>query len=187
MSEVHNPSRASTFTLLPVAALNFGHQISGHPAAVSYLDALCHGPLADVEGIQAARLAAATAADRLVDAAARPASNDLCSARTCAMALTWCFLCPLRCSSVLVNQAEDDVSALDPGGQINCVAGPVQRRSLFSRLARPVLVIVPRILGLGSAGGAVRRRLGGGPGIRAVVFLHTAPRMSSLWVSGPAL
>ena len=71
----------------------------------------------------------------------------LCRARTCAMALSWCFLCPLRCSSVLADQAVDDVSALDPGGHIDRLAGLVQRRSLLPRLVRPVLVVVPRVLG----------------------------------------
>jgi hypothetical protein len=43
----------------------------------------------------------------------------------------------------------DDLSALDPGGHchIDRFAGLVQRRSLFPRLVRPVLVIVPRVLG----------------------------------------
>jgi hypothetical protein len=30
------------------------------------------------------------------------------------MALSWCFLRPLGCSSVLVNQAMEDLPALDP-------------------------------------------------------------------------
>jgi hypothetical protein len=63
------------------------------------------------------------------------------------MALSWCFLCSLRCSPVLVDQAVDDLSALDPGRHIDRFAGLVQRRSLFPRLVRPVLVIVPRVLG----------------------------------------
>ena len=71
----------------------------------------------------------------------------LCRARTCAIALSWCFLCPLGCPSVLADQALDDVSALDPSGHIDRVAGLVQRRSLFPRLVRPMLVIVPRVLG----------------------------------------
>ncbi len=62
------------------------------------------------------------------------------------MALSWCFLCPLRCSSVLVSQAVDDVSARDPGGHIDRFAGLMQRRSLFPRLVWPMLVIVPRVL-----------------------------------------
>ena len=73
--------------------------------------------------------------------------NVLYRARTCAIALGWCFLCPLRCPSVLVNQAVDDVSVLDPGGHIDRFAGLAQRRSLFPRLVRPMLVIVPRVLG----------------------------------------
>jgi hypothetical protein len=41
----------------------------------------------------------------------------------------------------------DDLSARDPGGHIDRLAGLVQRRSLFPRLVRPVLVVVPRVLG----------------------------------------
>jgi hypothetical protein len=35
----------------------------------------------------------------------------------------------------------------DPGGHIDRLAGLVQPRSLFPRLVRPVLVVVPRVLG----------------------------------------
>jgi hypothetical protein len=76
-----------------------------------------------------------------------PWLRRLCRARTCAIALSWCFLCPLHCSPILVYQAADDLSALDPGGHIDRFAGLMQRRSLFPRLVRPVLVIVPRVLG----------------------------------------
>ena len=41
------------------------------------------------------------------------------------------FLSSLGCSSVLVDQAVDDVSALDPGSNVGRLAGLVQRRSLF--------------------------------------------------------
>ena len=61
--------------------------------------------------------------------------------------LSWYFLCPLGCSSVLVNQAIDDLPALDPGGHIDRFAGLVQRRSLLPRLVRPMLVAVPRVFG----------------------------------------
>jgi hypothetical protein len=44
-------------------------------------------------------------------------------------------------------QALDDAGALDAGGHIGRLAGFVQRRSLFPRLVRPVLVVVPRVLG----------------------------------------
>ena len=53
---------------------------------------------------------------------------ELCRAITRIMALSWCFLCPLGCSSVLVNQPMDDLPALDPGGHIDRLAGFVQRR-----------------------------------------------------------
>jgi hypothetical protein len=36
---------------------------------------------------------------------------------------------------------------LDPGGDIDRLAGLVQRRSLFPRLVRPVLVVMPRVHG----------------------------------------
>jgi pimeloyl-ACP methyl ester carboxylesterase len=54
-----------------------------------------------------------------------------CRAITRIMALSWCFLCQLGCSSVLVNQAIEDLPALDPGGYIDRLAGFVQRRSLL--------------------------------------------------------
>jgi hypothetical protein len=41
----------------------------------------------------------------------------------------------------------DDVGALDRSGHIGRLAGLVQRRSLFPRLVRPMLVVVPRVLG----------------------------------------
>ena len=72
---------------------------------------------------------------------------SLCRAITRIMALSWYFLCPLGCSSVLVNQAIDDLPALDPGGHIDRFAGLVQRRSLLPRLVRPMLVAVPRVFG----------------------------------------
>jgi hypothetical protein len=41
----------------------------------------------------------------------------------------------------------DDLPALDPGSHIDRLTGLVQRRSLFPRLVRPMLVVVPRVLG----------------------------------------
>ena len=41
----------------------------------------------------------------------------------------------------------DDLLALDPGSHIDRLTGLVQRRSLFSRLVGPMLVVVPRVLG----------------------------------------
>jgi hypothetical protein len=41
----------------------------------------------------------------------------------------------------------DDGGARDPGSHIDRLAGLVQRRSLFARLVRPMLVVMPRILG----------------------------------------
>ena len=57
------------------------------------------------------------------------------------------FLCSSGCSPVLADQALDDAGALDAGGHIGRLAGFVQRRSLFPRLVRPMLVVVPRVLG----------------------------------------
>jgi len=41
----------------------------------------------------------------------------------------------------------DDLFALDRGGDIGRLAGLVRRRSLLPRLARPMLVVVPRVFG----------------------------------------
>jgi hypothetical protein len=63
------------------------------------------------------------------------------------MALSWCFLHPLGHSVVLVDHAVDDLSALDPGSHVGHLAGLVERRSLFTRLVRPMTVVIPRVLG----------------------------------------
>ena len=39
------------------------------------------------------------------------------------------------------------MGALDPGGHIGRLPGLVQWRSLFPRLVRPMLVVMPRVLG----------------------------------------
>ena len=49
--------------------------------------------------------------------------------------------------AVLADQAVDDLPALDPGVHIDRLARFMQRRSLFPRLMRPMLVVVPRVLG----------------------------------------
>jgi hypothetical protein len=41
----------------------------------------------------------------------------------------------------------DGLPALDPGGDIDRLAGLVQRRSLFPRLVGPTFVVVLRVLG----------------------------------------
>jgi hypothetical protein len=41
----------------------------------------------------------------------------------------------------------DGLPALDPGGDIDRLAGLVQRRSLFPRLVGPMFVVVLRVLG----------------------------------------
>ena len=61
-------------------------------------------------------------------------------------ALSWCFLCSLSCSSVLVDQAMDDLPARDAGGHIDRLAGFVHWRSLFPRLVEAMMVGVLRIL-----------------------------------------
>jgi alkylation response protein AidB-like acyl-CoA dehydrogenase len=55
----------------------------------------------------------------------------LCRAKTGTRALNWYFLLPLACSAVLADQALDDLSAPDPGGQVDGLAGLMQRWSLF--------------------------------------------------------
>ena len=49
-------------------------------------------------------------------------------------------------SPVLADQALDGLSPLDAGGHIDRTAGLVERRSLFPRLVRPVMVVV--VLGI---------------------------------------
>ena len=75
------------------------------------------------------------------------ASSEVCRAITRTRVLSWCFLCSLGCSPVLADQALGDVGALDAGGKVGGLAGFVQRGPLFPRLVRPVLVLVPRVLG----------------------------------------
>lgn len=61
--------------LLAGSGLEFDHQVSGYPAAIFHLDALCPGPLADLGGVQAVRRPAAAAAGWLAGAAAHPAAS----------------------------------------------------------------------------------------------------------------
>jgi hypothetical protein len=75
------------------------------------------------------------------------ATGTLCRAITRTLVLSWCFPCSSGCSPVLADQALDDVGVLDAGGHIGRLAGFGQRRSLFPRLVRPVLVVVSRVLG----------------------------------------
>jgi hypothetical protein len=82
------------------------------------------------------------------------------------------------CPAVLADQALDDVGALDRSGYIDRLAGLVQRRSLFPRLVRPMLVVAAARTRSGPAEGAVRCGSAGGPGTRAVAFPHIAPRRS---------
>jgi hypothetical protein len=56
------------------------------------------------------------------------------------------FLGSLACSSVFADQAAYGLPALDPGSNIDRLTGLVQRRSLVSRLMRPVVVVVLGIL-----------------------------------------
>jgi hypothetical protein len=69
--------------------------------------------------------------------------DDLCRARTRAIAPSWWFLCSLCRPAILVDQAVNDVAALDLGSNIDRLAGLVQRRSLFPRLVRPMTVVMP--------------------------------------------
>ena len=83
---------------------------------------------------------------RIPPAPVRNTDTTLCRARTRTLALSWRFLGSLRCPRVLVDQDVDDLSALDPGGHIDRLAGLVQRRSLLPRLMGPMHVVVPRVL-----------------------------------------
>lgn len=95
-------------------------------------------------------------------------------------------MCLSGCSPVLADQAVNDLSVLDPGGDIDCLTGLVQRRSLFPRLVRPVLVVMPRVLGQSplEVPFAVDQHV-----VQALASQcsHIPFRKkSSLWVSGPA-
>jgi hypothetical protein len=48
---------------------------------------------------------------------------------------------------VLADQAVDDLSAFDPGGDVDGLVRLVQRRSLFPRLVGLMLVVVLRVFG----------------------------------------
>jgi hypothetical protein len=67
--------------------------------------------------------------------------------RTRTIALSWYFLCLSGCSPVLADQAVDNLPVRDPGGHIDRLTRLVQRRSLLPQLVRPMLVLVPRVLG----------------------------------------
>ena len=95
--------------------------------------------LATIEGLEGLSIG------HLADATGM--SKSVCRATIRTLALSWCFLCSSGCSAVLADQALDGVGALDAGGRIGRLAGLVQRRSLFPRLVRPMLVVVPRVLG----------------------------------------
>lgn len=71
----------------------------------------------------------------------------LCRARTFIMPLIWCFLCLSGGSPILVDQAVDDLPAPDPAGDVEWLAGLMQRRSLFARLVRAMFVVMPRVFG----------------------------------------
>ena len=90
-------------------------------------------------------------------------SLTFCRAKTRAWALSWCFLCPSGCSAVLADQAVDDLSAFDPRGNVDRLAGLVQRRSLSARLVLWVpktCVAWADALQIASARSAFERRAG---------------------------
>jgi hypothetical protein len=72
------------------------------------------------------------------------AANLQPCARTRTIALSWCFLCLSGCSPVLADQAVDDLPVRDPGGHTCRLAGLAQRRLLFARLVRPMMVVATR-------------------------------------------
>ena len=72
---------------------------------------------------------------------------SLCRARTRAIALSWYFLCSSGRSPILVNRPVDDLPAPYPAGEVDRLAGLMQRRSLFPRLVGAMFVVMPRVLG----------------------------------------
>ena len=75
------------------------------------------------------------------------ARKHVCRARTRTMALSWCFLCSSGRSPILVDQPVGDLPAPDPAGDVDWLAGLMQRRSLFARLVRAMFVVMSRVLG----------------------------------------
>jgi hypothetical protein len=57
----------------------------------------------------------------------------------------------LGCSAIFANQAAEDLLALDPGGDIDGVAGLAQRRFLPQGLVRTAAVVVPGVFGQDAA------------------------------------
>jgi transposase len=74
-------------------------------------------------------------------------ASTLCRARTRPIALSWHFLCSSGRSPILVNRPVDDLPAPDPAGDVDRLAGLIQRRSLLARLVRAMSIVVPRVLG----------------------------------------
>jgi len=63
------------------------------------------------------------------------------------MALSWYFLRSSGRSPILVDQPVDDLPTPDPAGDVDRLAGLMQRRSLFARLVRAMSVVMPCVLG----------------------------------------
>jgi hypothetical protein len=59
------------------------------------------------------------------------------------MALSWYFLRSSGRSPILVDQPVDDLPTPDPAGDVDRLAGLMQRRSLFARLVRTMFVVMP--------------------------------------------
>jgi hypothetical protein len=58
----------------------------------------------------------------------------------------------LGCSAVFADHSAEDLPALDPGGDIDGVAGLTQRGFLLQALVRTVAVIVPGVLAQRASG-----------------------------------
>jgi hypothetical protein len=71
----------------------------------------------------------------------------VCYAKTLFMSAELAFRA-LGCSAVLADQTAEDLSALDPGSDIDGNAGLALRGFLLQALARTVAVVVPGVLGL---------------------------------------
>ena len=50
-------------------------------------------------------------------------------------------------SPILVDQAVDGLTACDPAGHVDRLAGFMKRRSLSARLVRTMFAVMPRVLG----------------------------------------
>jgi hypothetical protein len=72
--------------------------------------------------------------------------GPLCCAKSSLIATDLGSSRRLGCPAVFADQAAEDLRSLDPGPDIDDLAGPAQRRFVLQALVRPVAVIVPGVL-----------------------------------------